>query len=157
PRPRVVLASPADVHRGLDAQVLRLSHRRLHVALVFPHRLHRPNRARRRSLPQKRRGPILRLLLSRQEDAAGRGRELRLTRSQERFCHAQQLSQPYSVAEAFFFAARVHPWRGEAPVAQEQDEAATTVLREHGFSMWGAMGTILRGGILAERGEEGLS
>ena len=81
PRPRVVLVSPAEADRGLDAQVLRLCHRRLRLALVVPHCLHRPNRARRRSLPQERRGPRLCLLLSRQEDAAGRGRELRVTPS----------------------------------------------------------------------------
>ena len=75
-RPRVVLVSPAEAHRGLDAQMLRLGHRRFRLALVFPHCLHRPNRARRRSLPQERRGPSLCLLLRRQEDAAGRGREL---------------------------------------------------------------------------------
>ena len=34
------------------------------------------HRARRRSLPQERRGPLLCLLLRRQEDAVGRGREL---------------------------------------------------------------------------------
>ena len=44
---------------------------RFRLALVFSHCLHRPNRARRRSLPQERRGPILRLLLRRQEDATG--------------------------------------------------------------------------------------
>ena len=51
PRARVVLASRADTHRGLDAQVLRFCHRRLRLALVFPHCVHRPNRARRRSQP----------------------------------------------------------------------------------------------------------
>ncbi len=50
-RPRVVLASRADAYRGLNAQVLRLCHRRLRVALVVPHGLHRPNRARRRPVP----------------------------------------------------------------------------------------------------------
>ena len=72
-RPRVVLVSPADTHRGLDAEVLRLRHRRLRVALVIPHCLHRSDRAERRSLPEERRGPILCLLLGRPGDAAGRG------------------------------------------------------------------------------------
>ena len=70
PRPRVVLVSPAEADRGLDAEVLRLCHRRFRLALVFPHCLHRPNRARRRSLPQERGGPSLYLLLRRQNNAA---------------------------------------------------------------------------------------
>ena len=37
--------------------------RRLRLALVFPCCLYRPDRARRRPLPQERRGPVVRLLL----------------------------------------------------------------------------------------------
>ena len=62
-RPRVVLASPAEADRGLDAQMLRLRRRRLGLALVLPHGLHRSDRAGRRAVPQERRGPRLRLLL----------------------------------------------------------------------------------------------
>ena len=40
----------------------RLGDRRLGLALVVPYRLHRPDRARRRAMPQERRGPVLRLL-----------------------------------------------------------------------------------------------
>ena len=38
-RPRVVLVSPAEAHRSLDAQMLRLGDRRLRLALVVPHGL----------------------------------------------------------------------------------------------------------------------
>src|SRR6266851_7063736 len=38
---------------------------RLRLALVFPYCLYRPDRARRRPMPQKRRGPVLCLLLGR--------------------------------------------------------------------------------------------
>ena len=41
-RPRVVLVPAADIHRGLDAEVLRLRHGRIRVAMVLPHRLLRP-------------------------------------------------------------------------------------------------------------------
>ena len=37
--------------------------RRLRLALVFPCCLYRPDRARRRRMPQERRGPVLCLLL----------------------------------------------------------------------------------------------
>ena len=57
---------PAEIHRGLDAQMLRLGHGRFRFALVFPHGLLRPNRARGRSVPQERRGQNLRLLLGSQ-------------------------------------------------------------------------------------------
>ena len=53
PDHRVVLVPPAEADRGLDAQVLRLGHRRLRLALVLPHRVHRPDRTRRRALPQE--------------------------------------------------------------------------------------------------------
>ena len=36
PQPRVVLVSAAEADRGLDAQVLRLDHRRFRLALVIP-------------------------------------------------------------------------------------------------------------------------
>ena len=70
PRARVVLVSPAEADRGLDAQVLQLGDRRLGLALVVPYRLHRPDRADQRSMPQERRGPVLCLLLGRQRESA---------------------------------------------------------------------------------------
>ena len=60
---RVVLVSPAEAQRGLDAQMLRLHHGRFRLAMVVPHFVCRPDRARRRSLPQEPRGQIVRLLL----------------------------------------------------------------------------------------------
>ena len=65
PRARVVLAPAAEIQRGLDAQVLRLGDGRLRLALVFPHGVRRPNGTRRRTVPQERRGQILRFLLAR--------------------------------------------------------------------------------------------
>src|ERR1700722_19185994 len=61
----MVLVSPADADGSLDAEVLRLRHRRLGLTLVLPHGLHRPDRARRRPLPQERRGPVVHLFLER--------------------------------------------------------------------------------------------
>ena len=62
-RARVVLASAAETHRGLDAEMLRLGHGRLRLALVVPHGLRRPDRARGRAVPQERRGQVVCLLL----------------------------------------------------------------------------------------------
>ena len=81
PRPRVVLDPPADADRGLDAQVLRLRHRRLRLALVLPQRLHRPHHAPRRALPQERRGALLRVLLGRTGTPTARGARPCLARS----------------------------------------------------------------------------
>ena len=44
--------------------MLRLRHRRVGVALVVSHGVHRPDCAGGRALPQERRGPLLRVLLS---------------------------------------------------------------------------------------------
>ena len=65
--------APAEAHRSLNAEVLRLRHGRLRLAVVFPHRLHRPDRAGRRPMPQERRGPLLCLLLGRRGEAGDRG------------------------------------------------------------------------------------
>src|SRR3954464_13087346 len=59
----MVLVPAAAAQRSVDAEMLRLGDRRLGVALVVPHRLHRPDRASRRALPQERRRPLLRVLL----------------------------------------------------------------------------------------------
>ncbi len=45
PEPRVVLVPAAEAQRSVDAQVLRLDHRRLGLALVLPFGVHRSHRA----------------------------------------------------------------------------------------------------------------
>src|ERR1051325_7946737 len=49
--------------------MLRLGDGRLRVALVVPHRLHRPERPAYRALPQERRGSVLRVFLREGEKA----------------------------------------------------------------------------------------
>jgi len=51
--------------------------RRLRLALVFPCCLYRPDRARRRRMPQERRGPVLCLIVGRQEEEADIGMAMR--------------------------------------------------------------------------------
>jgi predicted ATPase len=81
-----------------------------------------------------------------------------LKKSHEALTLARELSHPFSLAFAMDFAAWLHQYRREGQVAQEWAEAATTLSTEQGFPHWVAMGTILRGGALAEQGqrEEGI-
>jgi predicted ATPase len=76
-----------------------------------------------------------------------------LTSSHEPFTLAQELSHPFSLAYALDFAALLHQLRQEGQAAQEQAEAAMTLSTEQGFPLWLAIGMILRGGTLAERGQ----
>jgi len=71
---------------------------------------------------------------------------------------AGELSHPFSLAFALFFAAMLHQYRREEHAAQERAEATMTLATEHGFPNFLALGTLWRGWALAERGqvEEGI-
>jgi len=81
-----------------------------------------------------------------------------LKRSHEALTLVRELSHPHSLAYALSFAAGVHQLRREGQAAQEQAEAVMALSSEQGFALWLAMGTVLRGWVLAEqeRGEEGI-
>ena len=64
PRPRVVLACAADADGGLDAEVLRLRHGRVGVAVVVSHRVLRPDGAGGCAVPEERGGALVRVLLA---------------------------------------------------------------------------------------------
>ena len=66
----------------------------------------------------------------------------------------QELSHPFSLAYALGFAAWFHLLRREGQLAQERAEAVITLSTEQGFPYWLAVGTIVRGGALAEQGQE---
>jgi predicted ATPase len=72
---------------------------------------------------------------------------------------AQELSYPFSLAAAQFFAAMLHQFRRESPLTHEWAEAAITLARAHGFPTWLGQGMIQQGCALAEQGqvEEGMS
>ena len=74
-------------------------------------------------------------------------------RSHEALTLAQELSHPFSLAFALYFAAWLHQYRREGQAAQERAEAAITLSTEQGFPFWLALGTILRGWALAEQGQ----
>jgi predicted ATPase len=72
---------------------------------------------------------------------------------------AQELAHPHSLANALYWAVRVHQFRREEPGAQRQAEALLTLSTEHGFPLWLACGAILQGWALAVQGqrEEGIA
>ncbi|MBI3301640.1 MAG: AAA family ATPase [Deltaproteobacteria bacterium] len=82
-----------------------------------------------------------------------------LQRSHEALTLARELTHLFSLAAALYFAARLHQYRWEKQLTQEQAEAAVTLSTEQGFPEWLAVGTILRGWALAEQGqgEEGIA
>jgi predicted ATPase len=82
-----------------------------------------------------------------------------LERSNEAVAVAEGLSHPFSLAQAWGFAAGLHSSRQEWQIARERAEAVMTLSTEQGFPFWLAHGTIIRGGVLAEQGqgEEGIA
>jgi class 3 adenylate cyclase/predicted ATPase len=80
--------------------------------------------------------------------------EQALKRAQETLTLARELAHPYSLAYALGFAARVHQLRREGRQVREQAEAAMTLSPEQGFSLYAAVGAILRGWALAVQGQE---
>ncbi len=77
-----------------------------------------------------------------------------LQRSQDALTLARELSHPFSLAHALFFAARVHHYRRDAQAAQELAEAQMALASEQGFAQPLAQAMILRGWALAEQGHE---
>jgi predicted ATPase len=76
-----------------------------------------------------------------------------LQKSHEAVTLAQELSHAYSLVLALSFAARLHQCRREGQAAQDRVEAAIALCTEQGFAQYFARGTILRGWILAEQGQ----
>jgi class 3 adenylate cyclase/tetratricopeptide (TPR) repeat protein len=66
---------------------------------------------------------------------------------------AQAASHPYSLAAALGFIALVHQLRLESAAAQERAEASIALATEHGFPLFVALGTTVRGWALAAQGE----
>jgi len=82
-----------------------------------------------------------------------------LERIHETLTLAQELSHPFSLGFALYFAAQLRQFRREAHVSRERAEAAIALSTEQGFPTWLANGTVLRGWALAEQGqgEEGIA
>ncbi|HEV8715258.1 MAG TPA: adenylate/guanylate cyclase domain-containing protein [Candidatus Binatia bacterium] len=84
--------------------------------------------------------------------------EQAIKRSHEALTLAQELTHPYSLAWALYFAAWLHQHRREENASQERAEAAIILSTEQGFALELARGTLLRGWTLAEQrqAEEGI-
>jgi predicted ATPase/class 3 adenylate cyclase len=83
-----------------------------------------------------------------------------LKRGYEALASAQGLSHPFSLAAAEYFVGVLRQSRGEARAAQESAESVIALSAEHGFTLWLAFATTLRGGAMAELGgneEEGIA
>ncbi len=72
---------------------------------------------------------------------------------------ARELSHPFSLAYALWFAAWLHQHSREGRAAQERAETTITLSAEQRFPQWLALGAILQGWALAEQGqtEEGIA
>ncbi len=71
---------------------------------------------------------------------------------------AQELAHPYTLGFALFFAGTQHHQRRDAAQTLELAEAAIALCTEHGFPLWRAGATTLRGWALAQAGacDEGI-
>jgi TOMM system kinase/cyclase fusion protein len=76
-----------------------------------------------------------------------------LQRSQEAISLARELSHPFSLALALFFATWLHHYRREGHLTQERAAAVNTLSTEQGFAFFGAWGDILGGWAVVEQGQ----
>ena len=81
-----------------------------------------------------------------------------LQRSQEALSLGRDLSHPFSLAYALFYAALVHQFRGEREAVPGPTETAMILATEQGFPRWVALGNVLRGWLSVEHGhaEQGI-
>jgi predicted ATPase len=82
-----------------------------------------------------------------------------LARLHDALALAHELSHPFSLGFARWWAAIVSQFCRDVPAAYEQAEAAVALATEQGFPQWAAMGRSLRGWALTMQGqgEEGLA
>jgi class 3 adenylate cyclase/predicted ATPase len=74
-------------------------------------------------------------------------------RGHEAVALAQELSHPFSLGLALLHLAWIHQYRREWQSAQERAEALIALATEHGFPLWLAEGTMVRGWALAMQGQ----
>ena len=71
---------------------------------------------------------------------------------------AQELDHPFSLAQALWFGAQVHLWRGEADLVSQNAQMLIELCHSQDFALWLAGGQILAGWALTSQGqaEDGL-
>ena len=81
-----------------------------------------------------------------------------LARIEDALAQAAKSAHPHSYASALTFAAWVHQYRGEPQLTQARAEAAMKLSAEQGFTLFLAVGTVLRGWAIGALGkqEEGI-
>ncbi len=67
---------------------------------------------------------------------------------------AHELAHPFSLAFALIHTATLHKFGREVHVTHERAEAAIALSTEQGLAFWLAFGTVLRGWVLTEQGQE---
>ncbi|MDH3599353.1 MAG: AAA family ATPase [Candidatus Tectomicrobia bacterium] len=77
-----------------------------------------------------------------------------LQKSHETLTLAQELSRPYYLAHALYFAALVHQFRREEHLTRERAEAAMAICAEQGYAHYLAAATILQGWAQAAQGQD---
>src|SRR5262245_16953219 len=77
-----------------------------------------------------------------------------LQRSNEALALAQELAHPFSLAWALSHAGLLHLFRREGQAMRERAEATIALSRAQGFPGLEAIGTLERGWVLAEQGQE---
>ena len=82
-----------------------------------------------------------------------------LERAQEAIALGRKLSRPFTLGYALAFTAQLHQFRREPEATQELAEQTIAISQEHGFALWLAWATVLRGWVLANQGraEEGIT
>jgi predicted ATPase len=65
---------------------------------------------------------------------------------------AQKLNHPYTLAYTLFHNGLLHVWLRNPEVAHERGQAVLNLAEEHGFHIWSAIGTCLRGAALVNMG-----
>lgn len=73
-------------------------------------------------------------------------------RAGEGIALAEKLNHPYSIAYAHFHNGLLHLWLRNPEVAQERGQSVLNLSEEHGFQIWSAVGTCLRGAALVAMG-----
>jgi tetratricopeptide (TPR) repeat protein len=73
-------------------------------------------------------------------------------RADEGITLAHKLNHPYTLAYTLFHNGLLHIWLRNPEVAHERGQAVLNLAEEHGFHIWSAIGTCLRGAALVHMG-----